>query len=91
MIDVALSRKYFPCYDGSEGDACSSNLDCRTYFSLETLRLARGPVEASEERSSSTMRTSCDYCGVRKRKCDGEGKRVCRFVHLRERVVFYCW
>ena len=26
------------------------------------------------------MRTSCDYCGRRKRKCDGEGTQTCRLV-----------
>lgn len=91
MINNTLSIKYFPS-DGyptvnnekalnAQGDiADSSTLDWNAYYSPENSATwpAIGQIGSSLRRSDFLMRKSCDFCGIRKRRCDGRGKRTCR-------------
>lgn len=48
------------------------------YHSPETTFPATSSARGREE--ASEMRKSCDYCVIRKKKCDGDDTRSCRLV-----------
>lgn len=67
----------------AQGDtANSSTLDWNAYHSLENSSTwpAGGHIGPGARRSDFLMRKSCDFCGIRKRRCDGHGKRTCRWI-----------
>ena len=77
--------------DGVTGDI---TLHRHTFYSLVTTTSAtwsaRGQLDGRSE-----MRKSCDYCGLRKRKCDGKGTSTGRLVcntavTSNSRVVIAC-
>ena len=61
---------------GSEGHADTSTSNC-AYNSTET---SDKILMGGEQIESTEVRKSCDYCVIRKRKCDGNGTRTCRLV-----------